>query len=121
MAVLLITHDLGVVAGRADRVAVMYAGQIVETAATADLFSRPSHPYTRGLFASIPRLDGALGRLTPIVGQVPSPDRWPAGCRFQPRCPEAMAACATPPHEFPVGAGHVIRCWLGEKKGSGEQ
>jgi oligopeptide/dipeptide ABC transporter ATP-binding protein len=121
MAVLLITHDLGVVAGRADRVAVMYAGQIVETASTADLFARPSHPYTRGLFASIPRLEGAPGRLTPIIGQVPSPDRWPAGCRFQPRCPEAMPACATPPQVFAVGAGHVMRCWLAEKPGNGER
>ena len=121
MAVLLITHDLGVVAGRADRVAVMYAGQIVETAKTVDLFAQPSHPYTRGLFASIPRLDSAHGRLTPITGQVPSPDRWPAGCRFQPRCPEAMPACEVAPKESMVGAGHRMRCWLAENPGSGEQ
>ena len=121
MAVLLITHDLGVVAGRADRVAVMYAGQIVETAVTADLFALPSHPYTRGLFASIPRLDGARGRLTPITGQVPSPGRWPAGCRFQPRCPQAMPACGVAPKVSLVGPGHAMRCWLAETKGNGER
>jgi len=99
----------------------MYAGQIVETATTADLFARPSHPYTRGLFASIPRLDAARGRLTPITGQVPSPDRWPAGCRFQPRCPEAMPACAVAPKESPVAVGHAMRCWLAETEGNGER
>lgn len=121
MAVLLITHDLGVVAGRADRVAVMYAGQIVETATTADLFALPSHPYTQGLFASIPRLDSARGRLTPITGQVPSPDRWPAGCRFQPRCPEAMEVCGRAPPESAITSGHAMRCWLAETTGNGER
>ncbi|HEX2217328.1 MAG TPA: ABC transporter ATP-binding protein, partial [Gemmatimonadales bacterium] len=82
MAVLLITHDLGVVAGRADRVAVMYAGQIVEEAPTASLFARPSHPYTQGLFASVPRIAGPVERLSPIGGSVPPPGAWPNGCRF---------------------------------------
>jgi len=79
MAVLLITHDLGIVAGRADRVAVMYAGQIIEEAPTELLFANPSHPYTQGLFASVPRITGPLRRLTPIRGNVPAPSAWPSG------------------------------------------
>jgi len=90
MAVLLITHDLGIVAGRADRVAVMYAGQIVEEATTADLFARPSHPYTQGLFASVPRITGPVQRLTPIRGTVPPPTAWPEGCRFRPTLPAGL-------------------------------
>jgi oligopeptide/dipeptide ABC transporter ATP-binding protein len=113
MAVLLITHDLGIVAGRADRVAVMYAGQIVETAETSSLFRQPSHPYTRGLLRALPRIDQVLGRLTPIPGGVPSPSAWPKGCRFHPRCPEALDRCQ---HEAPlearVGPHHLARCWL---------
>ena len=115
MAVLLITHDLGIVAGRADRVAVMYAGQIVEEAATPELFARPSHPYTQGLFASIPRLTGPVRRLTPIRGTVPPPVAWPAGCRFRPRCPQAFEKCELPPGLLPVGSGHQMRCWLAEE------
>ena len=115
MAVLLITHDLGIVAGRADRVAVMYAGQIVEEAATASLFARPSHPYTQGLFASVPRLTGPVGRLTPIAGSVPPPTAWPAGCRFRPRCPKAFARSETMPPLLPVGPDHRMRCWLAEE------
>jgi len=115
MAVLLITHDLGVVAGRADRVAVMYAGQIVEQAATRDLFAKPSHPYTRGLLASVPRIDGALTRLDPIPGSVPPPAQWPPACRFEPRCGERFAKCAsTRPPLLPAGAAHDARCWLME-------
>jgi len=117
MAVLLITHDLGIVAGRADRVAVMYAGQIVEEADTARLFARPSHPYTRGLLASVPRLTGARTRLTPIAGNVPSPAAWPAACRFHPRCPSAMPRCSVEvPVRLPVEAGHAMRCWLAEQR-----
>ena len=118
MAVLLITHDLGIVAGRADRVAVMYAGRLVEEAPTADLFARPSHPYTRGLLASVPRITGPVTRLTPIAGTVPPPTAWPAGCRFHPRCPAALARCPTDdPPALPVGAGHRMRCWLAESGG----
>jgi oligopeptide/dipeptide ABC transporter ATP-binding protein len=113
MALLLITHDLGVVAGRADRVAVMYAGRIVEEGPTADVFARPSHPYTKGLFNSIPRLTGARSRLTPIAGQVPAPGQWPTGCRFRSRCPEAHAACEAEPPVVELGAGHRMACWLG--------
>jgi peptide/nickel transport system ATP-binding protein len=115
MAVLLITHDLGIVAGRADRVAVMYAGQIVEEATTADLFAQPSHPYTQGLFASVPRISGPVQRLTPIRGTVPPPTAWPTGCRFRPRCPQAFEKSEQPPELFPVGPGHRIRCWLAER------
>jgi oligopeptide/dipeptide ABC transporter ATP-binding protein len=112
MAVLLITHDLGIVAGRADRVAVMYAGQIVEEAATPALFARPSHPYTQGLFASVPRISGPLQRLTPIRGTVPPPTAWPEGCRFRPRCPLAFDKCELAPELLAVGPAHRMRCWL---------
>jgi oligopeptide/dipeptide ABC transporter ATP-binding protein len=117
MAVLLITHDLGIVAGRADRVAVMYAGQIIEEAPTAQLFTNPSHPYTQGLFASVPRVTGPLRRLTPIRGTVPAPSTWPSGCRFRPRCPQAFDKSELEPPLLPVGADHVMRCWLAEKPG----
>jgi peptide/nickel transport system ATP-binding protein len=116
MAVLLITHDLGIVAGRADRVAVMYAGQIVEEAPTPELFAHPSHPYTQGLFASVPRISGPVTRLTPIGGTVPPPTAWPAGCRFRPRCPQAFEKSQLPPELLPVGPDHRMRCWLAEGK-----
>jgi len=114
MAVLLITHDLGIVAGRADRVSVMYAGQIVEEAPTPELFAHPSHPYTQGLFASVPRISGPVNRLTPIGGTVPAPTAWPTGCRFRPRCPQAFEKCQLPPELLPVGPDHRMRCWLAE-------
>jgi len=116
MAVLLITHDLGIVAGRADRVAVMYAGEIVEEAPTARLFARPSHPYTQGLFASIPRLSGPVERLNPIPGTVPPAAAWPSGCRFRPRCPYAFQSCVRDPALLPAGPDHRARCWLIESK-----
>ena len=113
LAVLLITHDLGIVAGRADRVLVMYAGRIVESAPTVQLFAHPAHPYTRGLFASIPRLNASTTRLTPIGGSVPRPDEWPGGCRFNPRCPEVIARCRTerPPLEA-KGPDQCAACWV---------
>jgi oligopeptide/dipeptide ABC transporter ATP-binding protein len=115
MAVLLITHDLGIVAGRADRVAVMYAGQIVEEAPTGSLFARPSHPYTQGLFASIPHITGPVERLSPIAGSVPPPGAWPSGCRFRPRCPKAFDRSETMPPLLPVVPDHRMRCWLAER------
>jgi peptide/nickel transport system ATP-binding protein/oligopeptide transport system ATP-binding protein len=115
MAVLLITHDLGIVAGRADRVAVMYAGQIVEEAPTSLLFANPSHPYTQGLFASVPRLRGPVQRLTPIPGSVPPPAAWPAGCRFRPRCPKAFDKSELEPPLLDVELEHRMRCWLADK------
>ncbi len=122
MAVMLITHDLGVVAGSADRVVVMYAGQVVEQAPTAALFARPLHPYTEGLLASVPRLDAPParehGRLHGIPGQVPAATAWPEGCRFHPRCPYAWDRCrAEAPPLLDAGGGaepgtHTVRCWL---------
>lgn len=112
MAVLLITHDLGIVAGRADRVAVMYAGRIVEQATTAQLYAAPAHPYTQGLFASIPRISGPRERLKPIPGMVPSPADWPSGCRFRTRCPKVFEKCPSEPPERIIQPGHVSRCWL---------
>ena len=114
MAVLLITHDLGIVAGVADRVAVMYGGQVVETAATRDLFAHPLHPYTAGLLASVPRLDGGRGRLSGIPGGVPPATAWPSGCRFHPRCPHAWDRCRTdePPLLDGPAPGQSARCWL---------
>ncbi len=113
MAVLLVTHDLGIVAGRADRVAVMYAGQLVEEGPAERVCRNPAHPYTRGLFRSMPRIDQAVQRLEPIGGQVPSPFAWPAGCRFHPRCPECLARCnaEAPPWET-IAVGHHASCWL---------
>ena len=113
LAVLLITHDLGIVAGRADRVLVMYAGRIVESATTVQLFAHPAHPYTRGLFASIPRLDDDTTRLTPIGGTVPRPSDWPTGCRFHPRCGVAIAHCTDHrPALESAGADHSVACWV---------
>jgi oligopeptide/dipeptide ABC transporter ATP-binding protein len=93
MSVILITHDLGVVAGTCDRVAVFYAGQIVEKASINLLFEDPRHPYTRGLMRSIPRLSESNSRLTPIDGTVPNPANLPSGCSFHPRCPHATECC----------------------------
>ncbi len=116
MAMLLITHDLGVVAEACDRVLVMYAGQVVESGTVEEIFHRPRHPYTRGLLASLPRLEGAGRRLNPIEGTVPSPLRWPPGCRFHDRCPHAWSRCReAPPELFEVDAGEgerASRCWL---------
>lgn len=117
MALLLITHDFGIVAGRADRVAVMYAGQIIEEAATAELFAHPSHPYTQGLLASVPTMDGPVRRIEPIPGTVPLPGAWPTGCRFAPRCARVFEPCRDPAPVHEVGAGHTMRCWLGAERG----
>ena len=112
VAVLLITHDLGVVAELADRVVVMYAGQVVEQADRDGLFYDPRHPYTRGLLNSIPRLDEPRPqRLPQIPGQPPSLLAPPAGCRFGPRCDRRFADCAQPP-PLRDGDGHLSRCWL---------
>jgi oligopeptide/dipeptide ABC transporter ATP-binding protein len=111
MAVLLITHDMGVVAEMARRVLVMYAGQIVEEAPVERLFAEPLHPYTSALLASVPRLDAPRDRLQAIPGSVPDPSAFPAGCRFHPRCGLAEARCreAVPPLEA-KRAGHAARC-----------
>jgi peptide/nickel transport system ATP-binding protein len=112
LALLLITHDLGIVAGMADRVAVMYAGRIVEQADVRDLFGAPAHPYTRGLLRSLERGVNAR-RLQAIEGNVPRLDELPAGCAFAPRCPERQARCeAAPPASTTVAPGHDVRCVL---------
>jgi len=112
MAVILVTHDLGIVAGTADRVLVMYAGQVMESAPTAELFARPLHPYTEGLLASVPRLDAPRERLHSIPGQVPAATDWPGGCRFHPRCPYAWDKCAAEEPPLAGAGSHVTRCWL---------
>ena len=112
-ALVLITHDLGVVARYADRVAVMYGGRVVETASAANLYHRPSHPYTQGLMNSIPTLDGVAGsRLNAIVGQPPDLANPPPGCAFHPRCPHAHADCKqAKPELAEVEPGHYRACF----------
>jgi oligopeptide transport system ATP-binding protein len=110
-AIVLITHDLGVVAGTADRVVVMYGGRVMEEARTVDLFANPSHPYTVGLLRSLPRLDSDGGDLVPIDGQPPDPARMPPGCPFAPRCPFVEDRCrAAVPELRTVGPDHRTRC-----------
>ncbi len=113
MAVLLITHNLGIVAERTRRVYVMYAGQIVESAPTERLFARPAHPYTEGLLGAMPSLEAPRTRLKAIPGQVPPANAWPGGCRFHPRCPYAWEKCRTePPPLLEAASGQRARCWL---------
>jgi oligopeptide/dipeptide ABC transporter ATP-binding protein len=114
LAVILITHDLGVVAEVADRVVVMYAGQIVENATLDEIFYDPQHPYTWGLLGSLTRLDQPrTGRLPQIAGQPPSLLDPPSGCRFSPRCPHVFDKCSElPPLEPRAGGTHLDRCWL---------
>ena len=112
MAILIITHDLGVIAEMADTVLVMYAGQIVESAEVGDLFVDPQHPYTIGLLGSIPRLDVERERLATIEGTVPGANNQPKGCRFAPRCPFADGRCreASPPLRD-ITPTHRVACW----------
>jgi peptide/nickel transport system ATP-binding protein len=111
-AIVLITHDLGVVAEVADEVVVMYAGRVVERAPVARLFAEPQHPYTVGLLGSVPRLDAEQARLPAIQGQVPGPFARPPGCRFTDRCPFADARCrAEAPPWREIAAGHHAACW----------
>jgi oligopeptide/dipeptide ABC transporter ATP-binding protein len=113
MAMLLITHDLGVVARVAHDVAVMYAGQIVESASAADLFADPQHPYSQGLFASLPTRARRGQDLTTLEGIVPQATKWPPACRFEPRCKYRFGPCATiPPKERPAGTDRPCRCHL---------
>jgi peptide/nickel transport system ATP-binding protein len=112
MAILIITHDLGVIAEMADQVLVMYAGQIVESAEVADIFADPQHPYTIGLLGSIPRLDVERERLATIEGTVPGANNQPKGCRFAPRCPFADGRCReTPPPLRDISPIHRVACW----------
>jgi peptide/nickel transport system ATP-binding protein len=118
-AVLLITHDMGVVADVADRVLVMYAGRIVEAAPVEALFAAPRHPYTWLLLRSLPRLDGPpKARLPVIEGTVPAAGGWPAGCPFAPRCPLASARCRdADPELAAIGEGRAVACWHADQVG----
>ena len=113
LSVILITHSLGVVAEFVDRVAVMYAGRIVEEAPTAELFAQPLHPYTKALLASIPPIDEEIATLQSIPGTVPPLGDMPVGCRFHPRCPAATNVCRlSPPLLLPVQPDHRVACFL---------
>ncbi len=113
--IILITHDLGVVAEMADRVAVMYTGKIVEEATVNELFASPLHPYTMGLLKSVPRISSQVPRtkerLYVIAGMVPDMHRLPEGCSFRDRCPEADSVCLNPPQLEDKGSGRLVRCW----------
>jgi len=112
LSILLITHDLAVVAEVADTVAVMYASKIVELASAIDLFAQPLHPYTHGLFRSIPRLGHHKERLETIPGTVPNPLNFPSGCKFHPRCPRATEKCRLmEPALREVKPKHWVACW----------
>jgi len=112
VAMLIITHNLGVVARYADRVNVMYAGRIIERASAAELYANPRHPYTLGLLRSVPRLDEPRrSRLAPIEGQPPDLTRLPAGCAFAPRCAYRVERCAEAPPLESIGPGHLSACW----------
>jgi len=119
-AILLITHDLGVVAEAATRVLVMYGGQVVEEAPVRTLFAAPAHPYTRGLMQAMPRVGMARERLVTIPGSVPPPTAWPTGCRFRDRCGSAFDRCAREaPTLVALDAAHAARCHLAEGAASG--
>ena len=115
MSMIFITHNLGIVARIADRVAIMYGGEIVEISGVTDLFDRPVHPYTEALLSSVPRIDRTLQKLSYIPGQVPSIDRMPPGCRYVTRCPLKIDVCVEkdpdliPIRDFP---SHLVRCWV---------
>ncbi len=110
---LFVSHDLGLVAGLCNRIYVMYAGVIVESGASAEIFSHPRHPYTKALIGSIPRLNSNPERLRTIAGQIPSPFEQDSGCRFRSRCPVVHDRCAAAPPSRRHGEGHDSRCWIG--------
>ena len=118
-SMILITHDLGVVAETCDKVAVIYAGQILESGTKEAIFRHPIHPYTIGLFGSLPKLDDNSKRLHPIHGLPPDPTNLPEGCTFHPRCPQACEDCKTGavPDMIEVGPGHFVRCFHCRKEG----
>jgi oligopeptide/dipeptide ABC transporter ATP-binding protein len=112
LAMLFITHDFGIVARMCDRVAVMYAGRIVESGPVREIFRTPRHPYTEALMASVPRMDANVERLPSIEGQPPALHRLPVGCRFAARCRYAEDRCRREyPPSFPVGPAHEASCW----------
>ena len=114
-SVIMITHDLGIVAEFCDSVAVIYAGEIVEYGSGDQIFDNPQHPYTLGLFGSLPRLDSKERRLKPIKGLMADPTNLPTGCKFSERCPHATEKCKSePPKEYEVENGHMVKCHLME-------
>ncbi len=116
-SMLLITHDLGVVAETCDKVAIMYAGEIVEYGSLEHIFNHVQHPYTKGLFESLPSLDKEVHRLHPIDGLMPDPSNLPEGCKFHPRCPWATPECSQREPELnEIEPGHLVRCWLADGK-----
>lgn len=115
MAILLITHDMGVVAERADQVMVMYATESIERSNALELFKKPLHPYTKGLFAARPRIGAIKGRFESIKGSVPEIDRLPTGCHFHPRCPFKMEKCVHGEVEEFLEGDREVKCWLYEK------
>ncbi|SET65715.1 dipeptide transport system ATP-binding protein [Oceanobacillus limi] len=118
VSIILITHDLGVVAKIADRIAVMYAGKIIETGTKRDIFYKGQHPYTKGLLKSVPRLDVKGAALTPIDGTPPDLFSPPAGCPFAPRCPYAMEVCnKIYPDTVQLSQSHEVNCWLQDERG----
>ncbi len=117
MAIMLITHDLGVIAEMAERVTVMYAGKVVEETNVVSLFRRPLHPYTEGLLRSIPQIDSGKDRLHVIEGSVPDPSSMPSGCRFNPRCPHVRDVCRQKePAPSEITPGHLVSCWMHDEK-----
>ena len=120
-SLLLITHDLGVVAAMCDKVAVMYAGEIVEVGPIEDIFENPLHPYTIGLFQSIPDLERETDRLIPIEGLMPDPTNLPSGCKFHTRCPKCTADCRTRVPETAWTEGHGVKCLLCGKTPNGDE
>jgi len=112
MGIIFITHDFGIVASICDRVAVMYAGKVVETAPVRDIFFRPVHPYTAALLKAVPKLEVETDRLVSIQGQPPRLDNLPQGCSFLPRCSKAGEECRRQePPEIQLGPAHFVRCW----------
>ena len=112
-AMIMITHDLGVLAEICDRVAIMYAGKIVEIGSLEDIYDHTKHPYTKGLFGSLPDLNSKVNRLTPIYGLMPDPTHLPTGCPFHPRCDRRMPECESViPKDIEVSSGHLVKCLL---------
>ena len=117
-SLLLITHDLGVVAEVCSKAAIMYAGEIVEYGTLPHIYHNTCHPYTKGLFGSVPNLNEKVQRLTPIKGLMPDPTNLPVGCAFAPRCPEACARCSEGPVPVTeVEPGHLVRCTIYDRRG----
>jgi oligopeptide/dipeptide ABC transporter ATP-binding protein len=116
VGIILITHDLSIVAGLCHRIAVMYAGRIIETGQVRDIYRNPQHPYTQALLEAIPHLGQKRKRLAAIPGQPPNLMELPKGCRFAPRCPKRMPACDDYPPAADIGGGHIVNCWLAVKQ-----